>query len=245
MKKIAFVICIMSIPMILPAQEQYLFLNAQFHYDIQRAHPTITLEFLSFDKLGSNFFFADLNFDRYRKTGGLSDVYFEFMRYFRIFRWQGRDVNITIQYNDGTEPVKQVWLTGLNLGNLILGPFNVSTEFLLKREYHFGITWQYTLVWYADLWKNKLIFNGYLDYWSNDNTHPDWPSFDPEYAATRYSFQAEPQIGWMLTPRWKLGSELEISRGFLGSVTGKLATETSFRHDVWYFLPTIFIQYNF
>ena len=244
MKKIIYILTI-YIPFLIHAQERSLFLNAQFHYDIRRDHPTITQEFLSFDKLGYNFFFADLNFDRYRKAGGLSDVYFEFMRFFRVKQWRGRDINITIQYNDGTEPVKRVWLAGLNLGNLILGSFQFSTEFLLKREYKFGLTWQYTLVWYAELWQNRLIFNGYLDYWSNDNTHPDWPSFDPEFAATRYSFQAEPQIGWMLTPRWKLGSELEISRGFLGSVTGKLATETSYRHDQWYLLPTVFIQYNF
>jgi hypothetical protein len=244
MKRLIFILIIFS-PFLVQTQERSLYVNAQFHYDIRRDHPTITLELLSFDKLGYNFFFSDLNFDRYRKTGGLSDVYFEFMRFFRIMRWGGKDVNFTIQYNDGTEPVKQVWLAGLNLGNIIVGPFNLSTEFLIKREYKFGLTWQYTLVWYADLWRNKLIFNGYLDYWSNDNTDPDWPSFDPEFAATRYSFQAEPQIGWLLTHRWKLGSELEISRGFLGSVTGRLATETTYKHDKWYILPTVFIQYNF
>jgi hypothetical protein len=126
-----------------------------------------------------------------------------------------------------------------------LGKLLLSTEILVKQEYRFGLTWQYTLVWYGYIWRDKLIFNGYLDFWTNDNTDPDWPSFDPEYAATKYSFQAEPQIGWILTPRWKLGSELEISRGFLGSVTGKLAGKESYKHDKWYFLPTIFVQYNF
>ncbi len=235
----------LSLPFIVQAEQPSLFLNTQFHYDFRRDHPTITTEFLAFDSWGYSFFFADFNFDRFRKSGGLSDIYFEFMRYFKIKEWKGKDINLTIQYNDGTEPVKRVWLAGLNLGNLTFGPFLFSTEFLLKTEYKYGLTWQYTLVWYADLWNQKLIFNGYLDYWSNDNTHPDWPAFDPEFAATRYSFQAEPQVGWMLTPRWKLGSELEISRGFLGSVTGKLATETTYKHDKWYFLPTLFIQYNF
>ena len=244
MKKIIYTITF-CIPILLHAQEQSLFLNAQFHYDIRRDHPTITQEFLAFDSWGFTFFFADLNFDHYRKTGGLSDVYFEFMRYFKVKEWRGKDFNVTIQYDDGTEPVKQVWLAGLNLSNLIIGLFQLSTEFLLKSEYKFGLTWQYTLVWYAELWRDKLIFSGYFDYWSNDNTDPDWPGFDPELAATRYSFQAEPQIGWMLSPHWKLGSEWEISRGFLGSVTGKLATETDYQHDRWYFLPTIFIQYNF
>jgi hypothetical protein len=224
---------------------QTLFVNAQFHYDFQREHPTVTTELLSFDGWGYTFGFADFNFDNTRESGGFSDVYFEIMRYFEIKKIGDNNLYITIQYNDGSEPVKRVWLAGLNLGNLKLGSQLISAEFLLKQEYCFGITWQYTLVWFGSLWDERLIFNGYLDFWSNDNTDPDWPSFDPEYAATRYSFQAEPQIGWLLTPRWKLGSELEISRGFLGSVTGKLAESESYKHDKWYFLPTIFIQYNF
>jgi hypothetical protein len=224
---------------------QSLFVNAQIHYDFRREHPTVTTELLSFDGWGYTFGFADFNFDNTRKFGGFSDVYFEIMRYFKIKQIAGKDLNITIQYNDGSEPVQRVWLAGVNLGNLTLGKLLLSTEILVKQEYRFGLTWQYTLVWYGYIWRDKLIFNGYLDFWTNDNTDPDWPSFDPEYAATKYSFQAEPQIGWMLTPRWKLGSELEISRGFLGSVTGKLAGKESYKHDKWYFLPTIFIQYNF
>jgi hypothetical protein len=220
-------------------------LNLQFHYDIRRDHPTVTQEFLAFDRLGYMFCFIDLYFDHYRKSGGLSDVYFEFMRYFRIYRWKQYEVNITLQYDDGSEPVKLVWLAGINLGNINISSFQLSTEFLLKKEYQLGINWQYTLVWYGEFLNHKLFLNGYFDYWINDISDPDWPTDDPEIAATRYSFQAQPQLGLKINTHWKMGTEVQISRGFLGSVTGKLATEETYHYRKWYLLPTVFIQYNF
>jgi hypothetical protein len=217
----------------------------QFHYDIRRDHPTVTQEVYATDKLGFTFFFMDINFDRYCKKGGVSDFYFEFMRYFKLASWKTKDINITIQYDDGSDPIKQVWLVGLNLSNINYGPFNMSTEFLLKKEYKLNVNWQYTFVWYAEFLQGKLIFNGFFDYWINDVKNSNWPAFDPEFARTKYSFQAEPQIGWLFTPHWKVGSEIEIGKGFLGSVTGKLAQEQSYKYDRWYFMPTLFIQYNF
>src|SRR4030042_4483999 len=85
-------------------------LNLQLHYDIRRDHPTVTQEFLAFDRYGYTFFFIDLYFDHYKKSGGLSAVYFEFMRSFRISHWKQYEVNITLQYDDGTEPEKHIWV---------------------------------------------------------------------------------------------------------------------------------------
>lgn len=243
--------CFLGFGSVLHPQEFIKSLNLQFHYDFRRAHPTTTLEYFGTDRLGFTFFFADFNFNHWgregfvSKQGGLSDVYFEFMRYFKIYHVNKMDVNFTVQYDDGNEPVKQIWLTGLNVSNIQLGPVNLSTEFLLKKDYKLNINWQYTLVWYAEFFKSRLIFNGFLDYWANDVSNPHWPAFDPELARSRFSFQTEPQIGWMLTPRWKIGSEVEIGRSFLGSVTGKLALNENYRHDKWYILPTVFVQYNF
>ncbi len=220
-------------------------MNLQFHYDIKRDHPTVTQEFFATDKLGYTFFFMDLNFNPYHKPGGLSDVYFEFMRYFTILREPSFDLNLTVQYDDGTAPVERVLLGGINAGNIHLGHFNISTEFLLKKDYKLDVNWQYTVVWFAEFLGGKLIFNGYADFWANDVDDPHWPSFNPEYAASRHSFQTEPQIGWQLNSYWKVGSEIEISRGFIGSVTGKLAADEKYRHDKWYVLPTIFVQYDF
>jgi len=220
-------------------------LNLQLHYDIRRDHPTVTQEFLAFDRYGYTFFFIDLYFDHYHKSGGLSDVYFEIMRYFRIKSCKQLDLNVTLQYNDGSEPVKQVWLAGMNLGNINFGGFQISTEFLLKKEYQLGINWQYTLVWYGEFLNHKLVINGYMDYWINDISDPDWPADDPEIATTRYSFQTQPQFSFKINSHWKIGTEVQISHGFLGSVTGKLATEESYQYHKWYFLPTVFIQYDF
>jgi hypothetical protein len=226
-------------------------LNLQMHFDFKRNHPTATLEYLGFDKLGSWFFFIDFNFNHHilpgmgGKKGGISDTYLEIMRYFKITNLGPHDLNLTFQYNDGSEPVKQIWLGGLNLSNIQVGKLNFSTEILLKKEYKLNLNWQYTLVWYGEFFKGKLIFNGFLDYWINDIKNENWPAFDPEFAASKYSFQAEPQLGWMVSPNWKIGSEVEIDRGFLGTVTGHLALSENYRHKKWYLLPTIFVQYNF
>lgn len=220
-------------------------LNLQYHFDFRRDHPTVTQEFFAPDHLGYSFFFMDVNMDHNLKQGGASDFYFEMMRYFKLKSFRKYILYFTVQYDDGSEPIGQVWLTGINIGNLNVGSFNLSTEFLLKKEYNLNLNWQYTLVWYAEFLNGKLVFNGFFDYWVNDVNNKNWPAFDPEIAVTKYSFQAEPQIGWMLAPHWKLGSEVEIGRGFLGSVTGRLALREKYQHDKWYILPTLFIQYNF
>ncbi len=220
-------------------------LNLQYHYDFRREFPTVTQEFYGTDKLGYTFFFMDLNFDHNRKQGGVSDIYFEILRYFKIYSWNDYDLFATVQYDDGTAPVERILLAGLNIGNVNIGPFNVSTEFLLKKDYKLDVNWQYTVVWYAEFLNGQLIFNGFLDYWANDVDNSRWPSFNPEFAASNYSFQAEPQVGWRISPHWKIGSEVEIDRGFIGTVTGKLALEEEYQHDKWYFLPTLFVQYDF
>jgi hypothetical protein len=227
------------------AAEHFNYLNLQLHYDIKRDHPTATLEFYGTDNFGFWFFFMDINFDKYRKKGGASDFYFELMRYFNFASINNTNIAFTIQYNDGNEPVTNTWLAGINFNNMLLGPILLSTDFLIKKTYHLRVDWQWTVVWYSEFLNRKLIFNGYFDLWKNDNTNENWPDFSNEVKNTSYSFQAEPQIGWMILPYWKIGSEIEISRGFLGAVTGRLAKEKEYKYNKWYVLPTIFIQYYF
>jgi hypothetical protein len=238
-------ICLIFVVVPGEAQDSLINLNLQAHYDFRRDHPTVTQEFFVTDKLGYTFFFMDVNFDHTRKKGGASDFYFELMRYFTLKHHHKYTLYATVQYDDGSDPIARVWLAGLNVGNIKLGQLEISTEFLLKKEYHLDLNWQYTLVWFAAFFNGKIEFNGFFDYWVNDVDNQNWPAYDPEIAKTRYSFQAEPQLGWRFTPHWKVGSELEISRGFLGSVTGRLAIKENYQHDTWYFLPTVFLQYNF
>jgi len=230
---------------LLPAQENVHSLNLQFHYDFRRDHPTVTQEYFGTDGLGYTFFFMDINFDHYYQSGGVSDIYFEFMRYFKLARWKSYDVYFTLQYDDGTPFVNRVVLAGLNLGNIRVGPLNISTEFLFKKDYQLDVNWQYTVVWFSEFMNGKLFFNGFFDYWANDVDNSHWPAGDAEIAATRYSFQAEPQLGWNISSHWKVGSEVEIGRGFLASVTGRLATTETYKYDRWYLLPTLFVRYDF
>ena len=95
--------CFLGFGSLLYPQEFIKRLNLQFHYDFRRAHPTTTLEYFGTDRLGFTFFFADFNFNHWEregfisKRGGLSDVYFEFMRYFKIYNVKKMDVNFTVQ----------------------------------------------------------------------------------------------------------------------------------------------------
>ena len=220
-------------------------LNLQYHYDLKREHPTATLEYYGTDKLGFWFFFSDVNFDHTLKAGGASDFYFELMRYFQLIKIKGMNLTATIQYNDGNFPTENAWLAGLNLNNILIGPVNISTDLLLKKNYKLNVDWQWTVVWYSDFINHKLVFNGYFDLWKNDNTNAHRPDFSPEVKKTILSFQWEPQIGWQITPHWKIGNEWEISKGFLGAVTGELAKNEAYEYEKWYFLPTLFIQFNF
>lgn len=203
MKKIIF-LALFILPLILTGQ------NLQFHYDfgkandngneIKREYLTTTLEYFKPDKLGSTFLFVDIDFNK--TGGGASLAYFEIARKFTIHKKSG--LSLQIEYNDGTpDYMKSAWLAGFSYP-IKIGKVTIETSLLYKA--HAGANKpdaQLTLVWQQLFCKNKLLFKGFLDIWTQD----DFSNDDKNLV-----FLSEPQLWYILNEHFSIGSEIEISK---------------------------------
>jgi hypothetical protein len=209
-------------------QGKNLYLNAQLHYDFDREIATSTLEFFHLDKLGTTFFFTDFDFDEVGQHGS----YFEISRNLRIVPSSRGNLNVSVQYNDGTLDVPEkvvpgAFLYGLAFDNLHVGPARLEFQTLARKEFATRVSWQLTLVWFTPV-QPWLLFNGYVDV-----------NGDQRFGG-RTRVQSEPQLRFYWQP-WSLGSELEVSRNFLPAGTAR----QPFKADKWFAHPTIFLQYDF
>jgi hypothetical protein len=64
---------------------------------------------------------------------------------------------------------------------------------------------QFTLVWTYFLAKNKLLFTGFMDMWSQDKLTG---------TAKEFAFMTEPQLWFLFTPAIAVGGEVEITKNF-------------------------------
>jgi hypothetical protein len=225
--RIAFLI-ILAATTLASAQEKSLFLNAQLHFDFDREITTTTLELFHMDKLGTTFFFADFDFDEVGQHGS----YFEVARNFRVVPSSRGNLNLSVQYNDGTldlpeKVIPGAFLYGLAFDNLHVGPARLEFQTLARKEFAASLSWQLTLVWLAPL-QPYLTFCGYVDV-NGDQQH-----------GGRTRVQSEPQLKF-LWQQWAVGSEVEVSRNFLPAGTAR----HPFEENKWYAHPTVFLQYNF
>jgi len=184
--------------------------NLQFHYDfgkanngsdeIIREYLTTTLEFFKTDKLGSTFFFIDLNFNK--SGGGPSLAYFEISRKFTLHKKSG--IAFQLEYNDGTANyVKSAWLSGICYP-IIIGKFKINASLLYKAIAGANSPdAQLTLVWNQHLFNNKILFKGNFDIWTEDKSFDD---------GKKIVILSEPQIWYLLSEHFSFGSELEISK---------------------------------
>lgn len=209
------------------------YVNTQLHRDFDREVFTSTLELWSGDKLGSTFFFTDLDF----ASSGNTQSYFEISRHFELFRLRKLGhLNATLQYNDGVtgadgfdgKLIPRTFLGGLALTELKSGQANFEVQALLRQEFASDLGWQLTGVWFVPIGKSPLEFLGYIDW--NSNNYGDQP----------VSIQTEPQ----LQLRWRqvaFGTEWEISRNFSGAYT----EGDGYKTGKWYLHPTLYLRYDF
>jgi len=203
MKKLLFLI-LSSLPIILIGQ------NLQFHYDfgkasdngndIKRDYFTTTLEFFKPDKLGSTFLFVDIDFNK--TGGGASLSYFEIARKFIIHKKSG--LSLQLEYNDGTPDfMNSAWLAGFSYP-LKIGKVTIHTSILYKAYKNArNPDAQLTLVWQHQICKNKLLFKGFIDIWTQDDLLSDDKNL---------VFLSEPQLWYILNEHFSIGSEIEISK---------------------------------
>jgi len=207
--------------------------NLQLHYDFgeDREYLTTTLEMFKPDEYGSFFFFVDMDYN-YPGNKSMAMGYWEIARY--INSYLIKNLSLTIQYNDGIMAIKddngsmtafplgQAWLGGFTYP-VNLGFITLNTELLYRQARGSAAPdIQITFVWFKLLFKDKINFTGYFDYWTQDNINGDKMNV----------FQAEPQLWYILTRHMAIGGEVEISKNFLP-------------YSGWKFMPTLGIRWEF
>ena len=84
---------------------------------------------------------------------------------------------------------------------------------------------QFTVVWYQSIFKDKLLITGYADFYSQDKI------LDTD--KKELVFQTEPQFWYKVIPKIAFGSEIEISKNFPVGPCG------------WKVSPTLAVRWEF
>lgn len=186
--------------------------NLQLHYDFGKADDgannadrnyfTGTFELFKPDKLGSLFLFMDVDFNK--ENSGASLAYFEIARKFTIHKKSG--LGVQFEYNDGTpEYIRSAWLTGITYP-IKIGKSELNTSLLYRaNKGSTSADMQITTIWFQPLLNGKLLFTGFIDFWSQD---------DLVREGKNWVFLSEPQLWFVLNKAFSIGTEVEISRNF-------------------------------
>jgi hypothetical protein len=115
----------------------------------------------------------------------------------------------------------------MGLGHPVkIGQFVLSTQYLLRLPRGMNSPdFQFTVVWFQPLFKDKLLLTGFADLWSQDKI--------ANTEKKELVFQTEPQLWYLITPKIGIGGEIEISKNFpVGP-------------NKWEFLPTLGFRWEF
>lgn len=222
--------------------------NLQLHYDLGRhIYPdsedgrqflTATFEQFKADKLGSWYYFIDLDID----TKGMKGAYTEISREFNFYKIKEAGAFAAhIEYDGGLSreagSFHQAALVGVawNGHNK-----DFSKTYSLQAMYKHFIddknpghdryaSFQITGVWGLNFLENKLTFSGFADVWSEK----------AYWTGNRHIvFLAEPQLWYNFNNKFSAGTEIELSNNFIYSaVSGK--------NDKFFVNPTLAVKYNF
>jgi hypothetical protein len=207
--------------------------NIQLHYDLgeDRKYFTSTVEMFKPDKMGSTFFFIDMDYssDARNVDNGLSLAYWEIAR---SFKWNERQkFEPRVEYNggvfklDGDAPfiaIENAWLAGgqytLNSADFSkILTFQVNYKYIQDKE---NASFQLTAVWSLDFMDGKLSLTGFADFWKEEM-----------FWETDFRFLTEPQIWYNFNSHFSIGSEIEMSSNFV--------------RDEFVVSPTLAVKYTF
>ncbi|MFV0521476.1 MAG: DUF5020 family protein [Mangrovibacterium sp.] len=195
--------------------------NIQTHYDFgnSRKCVTTTVEMFRPDKLGSTYFFVDMNYNE-GDMKGVTNAYWEIARAFNLKK--GSSLAAHVEYNGGVFrssglgfPINSAFLGGLentwawdnyNKTFTIQGLFKSIQG---KNDASFQITAVWNTMWFD----GRFSFNGFMDFWREDNTAITGES-------TKYVWLTEPQLWYNFQKGLKglsVGSEIEMSCNFSGN----------------------------
>ncbi|OQY38105.1 MAG: hypothetical protein B6226_04120 [Candidatus Cloacimonetes bacterium 4572_65] len=215
MKKLFVIFLLAVLSMTLVAQ------NLQIHYDFgaddegkagHREHFTTTFEMFKVDNLGSTFAFIDFDYKDGTERESASASYWEITRMFNCRKISG--LKAGIQYNDGLNTFGSfgnVWFAGVEYP-INLGFVTLNTSVWLRDAEGQDPNFQATVVWFKPFLDGQIIFNGFLDFWGQDNA-----DFDEDGTDSQFVILTEPQIWWDLpwVDKLSIGGELEISQNFI------------------------------
>lgn len=194
--------------------------NIQAHYDMgdDRGYLTTTVEMFRPDKMGSTFFFIDMDYG----TGdveGVSLAYWEIARSFKIGETA---LQPRIEYNGGFGQWKEgdagdaytidnAYMAGLQY---TWSNDDFSRILTLQANYKNiqhknDASFQITAVWAMQFFKRKLSFMGFADFWKEDNVFGT--------KKTDYVFLTEPQLWYNACKHFSFGTEVEVSSNFAGN----------------------------
>ncbi|WP_158281364.1 DUF5020 family protein [Sediminitomix flava] len=216
--------------------------NIQAHYDFgeTRKYITTTFEYFRPAEKGETFMFVDFDYNMNNEDNKqMSLAYWEISHKFYL---NENKLNLHVEYNDGffaggtdAIAIDQAFLLGMgrpfSIGGFFFHP-TISYKFIPSNEKN--TDFQFTLVWFKPLFDGKVMFNGFLDIWTDDSLADQ---LNPE--ATSISKQAvfltEPQIWYNVNDNFAVGGEVEISKGF---------AEAQFDDD-WMVNTTLGVKYTF
>ncbi len=212
--------------------------DIQLHYDLgkDRKYFTTTVEMFKPDKFGSTFFFINMDYN-VDKVKGVSAAYWEISRDLKF--WQ-LPLLFHVEYNGGfgqfyanneerAFTINDAWLTGITYtwdnSDLTKG-FSVKALYKYIRD-KTNLSYQLTGVWHADLLNEKVLFEGFVDFWRENKDF----NFDG-ITDTKFVLISEPKLWYNFTDHFSCGSKIQLTNNF-SSVKG-------FRVN-----PTIAVKYVF
>jgi len=190
--------------------------DIQLHYDLGKDRKlfTSTVEMFRPDKYGSTFFFIDMDYSSNPRDvdNGVSLAYWEIAR---AFKWsESQFLMPRVEYNGGTMsvggtnfiPIENCWLAGVEH---TWASSDFSKILTLQTNYKYikdkeDVSFQLTAVWTVKLLKDKLVFDGFADFWKEDMY----------WGTKKFRFLTEPQIWYNFCSHFAAGSEIEISSNF-------------------------------
>lgn len=214
--------------------------NIQTHYDMgkDRGYLTTTVEMFRPDKHGNTFFFIDIN---YGDAGvkGVSLAYWEIARAWNLGK---SPFAAHLEYNGGfgqympggSYQINDCYLGGIeyswNKSDFSRG-FTVQTLFKTIRGKN-DASFQLTGVWYVNFLKGKMRFDGFADFWKEENVFLKTVNGLVTTEKTKFIFLSEPQIWYNFNSNFAGGSEIELSNNFGG-------------HNGFMVNPTAALKYTF
>lgn len=208
--------------------------NVQMHYHMGNSSGnflTTTVEMFKPDKRGSTFFFIDMN---YGEPGvkGVSMAYWEISRSWTLGK---TPFAAHLEYNGG---FGQIMTGGKYQDNGIA--YQINDAYMGGIEYSWnakdfssGFTFetlyknirgknnasfQLTGVWYMNFFKNKVKFDGFADFWKENNSFQTGTTIggEPIIETTKFVFLSEPQLWYNFNSNFAAGSEVRLRYNFGG-----------------------------